>query len=271
VLEQFLAHLSSDGSLASLASVRVQDVDSFLVASSRRCGRQAISLRCTAIRSLLRFLFVRGVVVQDLSPLVIAPRFYPLERLPCSLDWRVVQRVVDSVDEDSVTGLRDRAIMLLLATYGVRAGEIVQLRLEDVDWRNEVIAFRRSKNGRPLLFPLIRQAGEAILAYLQHGRPTAVAREVFLRGRAPFVALSRGSAVSWVVRKHLQRAGIESGRRGAHVIRHSLAVHLLRHGHPLKTISDMLGHRDPSVAYHYTKLDLHALGAVALGAGEVLP
>ena len=270
-VEQFLAHLGSDGSLGSLKSVSVEDADEFLVASARRLGRKAIALRCSAIRSLFRFSFLRGLVEQDLSSLVIAPRFYPLERLPCALDWDVVQRVVDTVDVDTAIGLRDRAILLLLATFGVRAGEIVLLRLEDIDWRNEVIGFHRSKNGRTLRFPLTQPVGEAILAYLQGGRPAVPARELFLRSRAPFVALSRGSAVSWVVRKHLRQAGIDSEREGAHVIRHSLAVHLLRRGHPLKTISDMLGHRDPSVAYHYTKLNLGALAGVALSADGVLP
>ena len=270
-VEQFLVHLGSDGSLVSLKSVSALDADRFLVASSRRLGRKAMALRCTAIRSLLRFLFLRGLVEQDFSSLVITPRFYALERLPCALGWDVVQQVVDGVEVDTAIGLRDRAILLLLATYGVRAGEIVLLRLEDVDWRNEVIGFRRSKNGRSLRFPLTQRVGEAILAYLQGGRPAVRARELFLRSRAPFMALSRGSAVSWVVRKHLRRAGIDSERSGAHVIRHSLAVHLLRSGHPLKTISDMLGHRDPSVAYHYTKLDLDALGDVALSADGVLP
>lgn len=270
-VEQFLAHLGSDGSLESIKSVRIEDADAFLVASSRRLGRKAIALVCSAIRSLFRFAFLRGRMARDLSSLVIAPRFYPLERLPCALDWDVVQRVVDAVEGDTAIGLRDRAILLLLATYGVRAGEIVLLRLEDVDWRNEVIGFRRSKSGRPLRFPLTPSVGVAILGYLQGGRPNVRARELFLRSRAPFVALSRGSAVSWVVRKYLRQAGVDSKREGAHVIRHSLAVHLLRCGHPLKTISDMLGHRDPSVAYDYTKLDLDALGGVALSANWVLP
>ena len=270
-VERFLAHLGSDGSLESLKSVGIEDADAFLVASSRRLGRRAMALRCSAIRALLRFSFLHGLVAQDLSSLVIAPRFYPLERLPCALDWDVVQRLVAGVEVDTAMGLRDRAILLLLATYGVRAGEIVLLRLEDVDWRNEVIGFRRSKNGRPLRFPLTQAVGEAILGYLRGGRPSVRARELFLRSRAPFVGLSRGSAVSWVVRKYLRQAGVDSERGGAHVIRHSLAVHLLRCGHPLKTISDMLGHREPSVAFHYTKLDLDALGGVALSADGVLP
>jgi site-specific recombinase XerD len=271
VVKQFLGHLGGDGSLASLQRVEIADVEAFLVARSHRLGRQAMALTCCAVRSLLRFAFLRGWVARDFSTLVITPRLYSLERLPCALDWDVVQRLVNDVDVATPVGLRDRAILLLLATYGVRAGEIVLLRLEDVDWRREAICFRRSKDGAPLRFPLTQPVGEAILGYLQGGRPKGPERALFLRSRAPFVALSRGSAVSWVVRKHLQLAGVDSKRQGAHVIRHSLAVHLLRCGHPLKTISDMLGHREPSVAFHYTKLDLDALRGVALSAEGVLP
>jgi len=148
---------------------------------------------------------------------------------------------------------------------------VVTLRIEDIDWRRETIRFRRSKNGRPLNFPLTREVGEAIIAYLRRGRPRASAPEVFLRCDAPHRALSRGRVVSYLVCRYLQKAGIKSRHCGAGVIRHSLAVHLLRKGHSLKTITDVLGHRDPGTAYHYTKLAIEDLHGVALPAREVLP
>jgi integrase len=160
---------------------------------------------------------------------------------------------------------------MLLVTYGVRPGEVVKLRLEDIDWRRDVIRFRRSKTGRALSFPLTRDVGEAIVAYLRHGRPRTTAREIFMRTRAPLLAFHRGSAVSGLVRQYLAKAGIQSHHTGAYVIRHSLAVHLVRKRYPLKTITDMLGHRDPHVAYQYTKLGTEDLREVALEAREVLP
>ena len=125
--------------------------------------------------------------------------------------------------------------------------------------------------GRPLAFPLTAEVGEAIATYLRSGRPTTSVREVFVRANAPHVALSRGSVVSVIVRRHLIWAGIPTNHKGAYVIRHSLAVNLIRKKHPLKTVTDMLGHRDPHVAFQYTKLALDDLHGVALPVKEVLP
>lgn len=270
-LDQFLRHLRSDGSAEALSRLTPRDVDRFIVSAGQTYGRKSMGIACTGIRTLLRYLYRRAVLDRDLSTAVILPKFYALERLPCALPWETVHRVVDAVDLSSARGLRDRAILALLVTYGVRPGEVVKLRLEDIDWRSDTIHFRRSKSGRPLSFPLTVDVGEAILRYLRRGRPSTTAREVFIRIDAPFVALNRGSVVSNLVRQYLIKAGIESPQMGAYVVRHSLAVNLIRKRHPLKTISDMLGQRDPRVAYHYTKLATEDLHGVALEAREVLP
>jgi integrase/recombinase XerD len=268
---QFLCHLGSDGSAKELSRLTVQDIDGFIVAAGRTYSRRSMGHVCTAVRGLLRHLYRVGVMERDLSAVVIHPWFYALERLPCALPWETMRRVLDAIDRTTATGRRDLAILMLLVTYGVRPGEVVKLRLEDVDWRHDVIRFRRSKSGRPLSFPLTRNVGEAIVAYLRHGRPPTDAPEIFIRTRAPLLAFHRGSAVSGLVRQYLARAGIESRHTGAYVIRHSLAVHLLRKQHPLKTITDVLGHRDPHVAFQYTKLDVDDLRDVAIEAREVLP
>jgi integrase/recombinase XerD len=268
---QFLRYVRSDGSVASLSRIRLEDVDGFIVAAGATYGRRSMGHVCMAVRGLLRFLYRTSVLGHDLSTAVISPWFYARERLPCALPWETVRSVLDAVDLSTATGRRDRAILMLLVTYGVRPGEVVKLRLEDIAWRGDAITFRRSKNGRPLSFPLTRDVGEAIATYLKQGRPDTTAREVFIRVTAPHVALGRGSTVSGLVRQYLARAGVTSRHTGAYVIRHSLAVHLLRKRHPLKTITDMLGHRDPSIAYHYAKLDIEDLRDVALEVQDVLP
>lgn len=139
-------------------------------------------------------------------------------------------------------------MLKLLVTYGLRAGEIEGLRLQDIDWRRDLLHIRRSKPGRPLRLPLMRDVGEAILTYLQKGRPKTKCRELFVRVQPPHTPLK--SHVSNTVTYYMRKAGIESVRTGAHVIRHSFAVHLLRQGKPLKTITDLLGHRNPFTAYH---------------------
>ena len=268
---KFLLHLHSDGSAASLSSLKTSDVDAFLVVAGRNYSRKSMGFIGSVMRALLRHLFREGVLEQDLSRCVILPRFYALERLPCALPWKTLRRLPGLADPKTPCGLRDRAILTFLLAYGVRPGEVTTLRLEDIDWRRETIRFRRSKKGRPLNFPLTREVGETIVAYIRRGRPDASAREVFLRCDAPHRALSRGRVVSYLVCRYLQKAGIQSQHQGAGVIRHSLAVHLLRKGHPLKTITDVLGHRDPGTAYHYTKLAIEDLQGVALPARQVLP
>lgn len=270
-LDEFLTHLESDGSAEGLSRLTIENVDSFVTAYGRRHGRKSTSHACSAIRSLLRYLHLRGVLDRDLSRIVILPHFYALERLPCALPWETVRGILAAVDVTTPRGLRDRAILLLLVTYGVRPGEIVKLRLDDIDWRHEVVQFRRSKSGRPLSFPLLGEVGGAIIAYLRGGRPATSSRELFIRMAAPHVGFRSGATVSGLVHHCLLKAGIESRHTGAGVIRHSLAVHLLHQRHPLKVVTDMLGHRDPSVAYHYTKLGLDDLCGVALDAREVLP
>ncbi len=143
--------------------------------------------------------------------------------------------------------------------------------MEDVDWRNEIITFRRVKQGRTLRFPLTREVGESLLNYLRDGRPKTDAREIFIRVYAPHIPLDRGSTVSSLVRLYLIEAGITQGPRGAYLFRHSLAVHLLRKGHPMKTLTDMLGHQNIESAYSYSKLAIEDLSQLCLSVKEVLP
>lgn len=143
------------------------------------------------------------------------------------------------------------------------------LRLQDIDWRRDLIHVRRSKPGRPLKLPLTHEVGEAILAYLQAGRPKTECREIFVRANAPHTPL-RG-CTGHIVTCYMRKAGVENFRGGAHVLRHSFAVHLIRQGEPLKTITDLLGHRNPRTAFHYTKLALEDLYDVALPVAEVMP
>jgi site-specific recombinase XerD len=226
-------------------------------------GRTSVRILCTSLRGLLRHLHRQQILHHDLSVHVGTPRVYALEKLPRALPWAAVERLLAAPDAKTAQGRRDLAILWLLATYGVRPGEVVKLRLDDIDWRGNSIRFRRSKCGPPLVFPLLPAVGELIVSYLRDGRPMTSVREVFIRIDAPHVGLSRGSIVSNLVRRYILGAGIETAHAGAYAIRHAYAVRLLNAGKPLKTISDMLGHRDPHVAYHYTKLatkDLHGVG-----------
>jgi integrase len=155
--------------------------------------------------------------------------------------------------------------LTLLAIYGLRAGEIATLRLENVDWRGQRLLIQHRKTGKETVLPLLAQAGEAILAYLRRGRPQTSAREIFIRAKAPHQPFRDGSSLYALVDRRLQRAGIEpKGKRGPHAFRHAHALRLMRHGVPLKTIGDVLGHQAPTSTTIYLRLAMEDLRTVAL-------
>ena len=268
-LGRFLRHLDCESSQDRLSEITAQDVDRFLVEMGRVYSRKAMSHVCTALRGLLRYLYRTDVLPTDLSGGVLLPKFYAFERLACALPWESVERILGAVDTTTPTGRRDIAVLWLLVTYGLRPGEVEKMRLEDLEWRNDAIYIQRLKNRKPQRLPMTEQVGETILAYLKNGRPKTSIREVFVSAYAPHIALRHG--VGRIVNRHMKRAGIESRSKGAYVIRHSFAVHLLRQGRSIKTIGDMLGHTDLRSAYHYTKLTVEDLQDVALPVTEVLP
>jgi integrase len=167
------------------------------------------------------------------------------------------------IDRHTAVGRRDYAILLLLARLGLRSSEVVFLDLEDIDWKDGSLSVR-GKGGRRLRLPLPADVGEAIVAYLRHGRPPSSSRRVFLRARAPLRGFLGPSAVGTIVRHALLRAGIDAPTTGAHQFRHGLATEMLRHGASLGEIGELLGHRSPETTKIYTKVDLDALRSLAL-------
>jgi integrase/recombinase XerD len=150
------------------------------------------------------------------------------------------------IKDKTPAGLRDYAIALLLASYGLRAGEIARVRLEDIDWKREEFCVIQSKSHLPLRLPLSIEVGNAILRYLRRGRPDSKAREVFLRSRAPQGPFRQASSLGSMIQRRLRQAAVQvEGRRGTHAFRYAYAVNLLRAQDPLKTIGDLLGHRSP--------------------------
>lgn len=262
---RFLMSLGPRADQEGLAGLSVRDVDGYL---KQRCAglRRASIEDCTVcLRDFLRHLHRRGRTASDLSDTVIGPRIYEHEGIPCALRPEEVQRVLEVTREDPrPVGLRDYAILTLLASYGLRATEIVRLRLEDIDWRRDVLRVRHSKTGAYSELPLLREPGEAVLRYLQKARPASAHREVFLRIQAPHRPFKDGSILNCVTGARLRAAAIiPEGRKGPHAFRHARAVSLLRSGVPLKIIGDVLGHTSAAATGEYLKLateDLRAIG-----------
>lgn len=256
------------GTVSALASV---DVDAYLQArapSLRRVTRKGVAQR---IRCFLRFLHATGRTERDFARCVMAPTLYALEAIPSALSPSQVDAVMSTSRKDqSPKGLRDFAILQMLTTYGMRAGEITGLRLDDIDWHADSIFVRHTKTGSHSILPLMPAAGEALLAYLRGGRPTTDVREIFVRLRAPYQGFESGSSLYSLIRRRLDAAGVQSsGKRGPHAFRHARAVSLLRDGTPPKIIGDVLGHRSTSSTSVYLKLATEDLRDVALEIPEL--
>jgi site-specific recombinase XerD len=183
--------------------------------------------------------------------------------LPRAISAEHARRALDACDRRTAIGRRDYAVLLLLARLGLRAGEVVALLLDDVDWDAGRMRVR-GKGGREAWLPLPTDVGQAIAAYLQHARPNAPDRHLFLRASAPIRGLKSGMAVASIVAHALRRAGIDTPRRGAHQFRHALATQMLRHGASLAEIGELLRHRSPQTTALYARVDLAALRALAL-------
>lgn len=246
----------------SMNAITIQDVDAYMAGQGRRgWSRASLSTMADALRSFFRYAQTQGWA-SDIAEAIEAPRVYALEGLPLGLAWEEVQQLVACFSGASAADLRDRAIVLLLAVYGLRRGEVARLRLEDVDWEGERLYVTRPKQRCTQQYPLDPNVGDAMLRYLQEARPRCAYRQLFLSLDAPIRPLLPGS-ISAIVRSRLTLLGIQPPRRGAHCLRHACARRLLAAGFSLKQIGDHLGHRSASATRAYAKVDLGGLRRVA--------
>lgn len=247
----------------SLMTMTVGDTDRYMDTSSPHQTRKSVKDVAERLRSMLRYLHRTGRTAIDLSPHVIAPLLYAYEGVPSILTPDQVAAVLQVSGKDKTpVGLRDHAILQLLATYGLRSGEICNLRIEDIDWRAEAIRIRHTKTRAGSFLPLMTPVGEAVLAYLQTGRPVTDAREIFIRTRAPYRKLD---LLASLVGRRLAAAGVTpTGKSGSHIFRHARAVEMLRAAVPQKVIGDLLGHRSAESTAPYLKLATEDLRAIAL-------
>lgn len=216
----------------------------------------------SAVRAFVRHAERRGWCCRGLGDAVPGPRIYREHGLPLGPSWEEVSRLIEGATSDDPVDLRDRAILLLLAVYGLRAGEVAGLRVEDIDWDHDRLTVRRPKLGRGQVYPLAPVVGQAIACYLQRARPRSRFREPFLTLRAPVGPMTARTLYP-VVANRMKRSGIHAPHRGPHVLRHACAGHLLARGLSLKEIGDHLGHRHPDSTRIYAKVDLQGLREVA--------
>lgn len=243
-------------------------VRKFMLDRARHCGAGTTQKLITSLRAFLRYLRFRGLCSADLDQAVPAFAHWRLARLPRCLSAEEVDRLIAACDGSSPRRLRDRAIILMLARLGLRAGDVSQLRLSDIDWQCGTLRVV-GKGRHEVRLPLPQDVGEAILRYLECRLPVDSADRVFLRHIAPFKPLLSGHGVSNVVKRALRRAGIQAPAKGAHLLRHTAATEMLRHGVPLHQIGLVLRHRSLDMTAYYAKADVALLRQVAQPWPEV--
>jgi site-specific recombinase XerD len=259
---RFLTEKFGDGPLA-LSLLRAPDVTAFIQRHAHDHGPFNARHLVRTTRSLLRYLHYKGLVETDLSLAVPKVARWRLSTLPKHLSAAQVRQLLHHCDRKTALGRRNYAILLLLARLGLRAGEVVKLRLEDVDWENARITIC-GKGGKWAQLPLPADVAKAIANYLRHARPRCSCRQLFIRDRAPIEGFKRAGSIANMVKRALKKAGVVSGRNGAHLLRHSLATDMLHKGASLDEIGEVLRHRSFDTTAIYAKVDLNSLRTLAL-------
>jgi site-specific recombinase XerD len=245
-----------------LEDLRLHDLHRFILRQVPSSSRTYSKLMVTALRSFLRFLCQRGSIKTDLASALFGVAHWRLSHLPKSLPPDQVERLLCCCDRSTASGQRDYAILLLLARLGLRGGEVLAMTLDDLDWeRGEILV--RGKGQRFERLPLPKDVGTALVHYLRQVRPICSTRKVFIRLKAPHRGL-RQTAICCVVRRALQRAGLNPDFKGAHLLRHSLATKMLRRDASLGEIGQLLRHRQATTTQIYAKVDIKALRSIAL-------
>jgi len=262
-LTSFVEALDLRDVRGAIADLTPQDVQDFFC----KCAQGKATTTRGHIRLGLRHFFafcVRegygGGHLADAVPHVYS---YRLADVPRQIPEPDARMLLDGIDRHTSVGRRDYAIVLLLYTYGVRGGQVRTLRLSDIQWRQSTIRFPACKGGRQVIEPLTDEVGEALLDYLRNGRPRATCPEVFLTERAPIHPMQADHLYTRICSR-LRSLGLGDGPRGPHGFRHAFATRLLDNGHSIKTIADMLGHRDINSTFIYTKVDFRTLEQVPL-------
>jgi integrase/recombinase XerD len=263
-IQGLLKWLGPDAMPEGLSKLNSERIEAFFISYAQSMGRSARRSMQSALHTFLRFCFYQGYIEQTLEYAVPTLRTYKLAAVPRGLTDSEAQQVLRCINRNSHVGRRDYAIVLLLYTYGVRGGQVRALRLEDITWAQNQILFKSSKHGKDSRLPLTPEVGESLLDYLQKSRPSYSYPHVFLTSRAPYHPLPHPNSLSAIVGRYIQAAGIAVPHRGAHAFRHCFAARMIRKGHCLKAVADVLGHRHLGTTFIYTKVEFNALRHVAL-------
>jgi site-specific recombinase XerD len=260
-IRNFLAERFGDRPLL-FRELKPSDISGFILRHAHTMSPKRAQGMTSALRSFFRFLFGKGELHADLALSVPTVASWRLSTVPKYLAPEEVQRLLGACDRKTPAGRRNYAILLLLARLGLRAGEVVALKLDDIDWRSGEISVR----GKGLFhdrMPLPPDVGEAIASYLRTDRPQCQSRHVFICMKAPHRGFAGPSTLTTIVRRALGYADLHPAFKGAHLLRHSLATSMLRSGATMSEIGEVLRHREPNTTEIYAKVDFNGLRALA--------
>lgn len=256
----FLAFLRSRG--RTFVTARLVDIDVFVDGILGRFSRATAAGQCSSLRGFLRFLRATGRIRRDLATAVVGPRLHVSARPPRAVPWDDIRRILRAVSRRDRREIRDYAILLMLASYGMGTAEVARLRLDDIDWTSKLLRVHRPKTGVATELPLLPAVARALALYVRRGRPRCAAeRAVFLTFSMPYRPIT-SAAIRHRVRKYARRAGVAA--IGGHVFRHSHATRQIDLGASPKIVGDILGHRRPSSTSVYVRVALRRLRAIAL-------
>lgn len=260
---KLLEHLRRSGK--SWRHLSLPNIDAFLIECASHYARSTTADIASTVRSFAQFLLASGRIRTDLAAGVISPVQPRFERPQRALPWEDVQRLLRAVDTSTACGLRDHALLLMMSIYGLGAGEVIGLQLQDIDWNAGTLQISRPKTGVNFVLPLLPPVAKVLARYLRHGRPSHTpTRHVFVQMKVPFGALTASSAVRHALIKHARVAGIQAPYLGSHVLRHSNAARQLDVGTKARVLSDLLGHRDPDSLSAYVRIATQSLREVSL-------
>lgn len=246
-----------------LSGVHANDVDAYLaVGSGQGWARITIRNAVDALRAFFWFGAQQGWCTARLAEAIHGPRIYAQEQLPAGPSWAQVQRLFAGLDPNRPADVRDRAILMLFAIYGLRESEVAKLRLDDIDWEHDQLRVPRAKRREPQIYPLLPSVGQALIHYLQSVRRSSSHREVFLILVSPYRPLSLSGLYDMVAAR-LKSLNVQCAHHGPHSLRHACAARLVTEGLSLKEIGDHLGHRSSAATRVYAKVDLPGLREVA--------
>jgi integrase/recombinase XerD len=238
-------------------------IEAFLHKAAQTNSRLSMAAVVATVRTFLRWKHAHAVLPRPLHLQIDTPKSYRLEQLPKAISWPQIQELLGSIDRSDALGLRDFSLLYLAAAYGLRSGELVGLTLDDIDWRARSVRVYQRKTQQWLRLPLTDEAATVLIEYLRKARPTISDRHLFLRSQAPAGPMAP-AMVARALQRRIRTSGLKLPSCGAHVLRHSFAVHLLRQGVGAKTIGDVLGHRGADSTQVYLRLNLEDLRGVAM-------